>query len=74
MIQIPAKVEIRHSKLVEVATVRDLVQTVVDEIYGGFWTDPPVPIGDQDWSLAWVAVCRETIAGVALTQDGTGSV
>jgi hypothetical protein len=54
--------------------VRDLVQTVVDEIYGGFWTDPPVPIGDQDWSLAWVAVCRETIAGVALTQDGTGSV
>lgn len=69
MIQIPAKVEIRHSKLVEVATVRDLVQTVVDEIYGGLWTDPPVPIGDQDWALAWVAVCRETIAGVTLTQD-----
>jgi GNAT superfamily N-acetyltransferase len=69
MIQIPAKVEIRHSKLDEVATVRDLVQTVVDEIYGGLWTDPPVPIGDQDWSRAWVAVSQEMIAGVTLTQD-----
>jgi ribosomal protein S18 acetylase RimI-like enzyme len=49
--------------------VRDLVQTVIDEIYGGLWTDPPVPIGNQDWTLAWVAVSQETIAGVALTQD-----
>lgn len=69
MSQISADVEIRRPRLDEYALVRDLVQTVVDEIYGGLWADPPLPIGDQDWSLAWVAVCRGTIAGVALTQD-----
>jgi ribosomal protein S18 acetylase RimI-like enzyme len=69
MNQIPSEVEIRRPKVGEHLVVRDLVQTVVDEIYGGLWTDPPVPIGGQDWSFAWVAASREIIMGMVFTQN-----
>jgi ribosomal protein S18 acetylase RimI-like enzyme len=44
-----------------------LVQTVVDEIYGGLWAPAPLPIGEEDWSLAWVAVIDTRIVGMVLT-------
>jgi GNAT superfamily N-acetyltransferase len=69
MNQIPGEVEIRRPKVDELLEVRALVQSVVDEIYGGLWTDLPVPIGDQDWSLAWIAASRERIMGMVFTQN-----
>ncbi len=45
------------------------MQTVVDEIYGGIWASPPLPIGDEDWSLAWVAVLETRIIGPVLTNE-----
>lgn len=69
MMGILAQVEIRRPKTEEFAQVRNLVQIVVNEIYGNLWADPPLPISEQDWSSAWVAVCGGTIAGVTLTQD-----
>jgi len=48
-------------------SVRSLVQTVVDETYGGLWAPAPLPIDDEDWSLAWVAIVDPGIAGMVLT-------
>jgi ribosomal protein S18 acetylase RimI-like enzyme len=59
---------IRRAKLDEGTVVRELVQTVVDEIYGVVCDPAPVPI-DQDWTLAWVAVSDGKIVGMVLTQD-----
>jgi GNAT superfamily N-acetyltransferase len=44
-----------------------VVQTVVDETYGGLWSQPPLPIDEEDWSLAWIAVAGAEIAGMTLT-------
>jgi hypothetical protein len=33
-----------------------VVQTVVDEIYGGLWAQPPLPIDEEDWSVALAAI------------------
>lgn len=43
------------------------MQTVVDEVYGDKWAPPPLPIDEEDWSLAWVAVSESTIVGMVLT-------
>ena len=51
----------------ENAVVRNLVQTVVDEIYGGQWAPPPLQIDEEDWTLAWVAVVGADVAGMTLT-------
>jgi ribosomal protein S18 acetylase RimI-like enzyme len=48
-------------------SVRAVVQTVVDEVYGGKWAAPPLPIDEEDWSLAWVAVSESKIVGMVLT-------
>jgi ribosomal protein S18 acetylase RimI-like enzyme len=49
--------------------VRALVQTVVDEIYGGMWAARPLHIDEADWSLAWVAVSEFKIVGMVLTKE-----
>lgn len=59
--------ELRRALAEDVAGVRALVQAVVDEIYGGLWASPPLPIGDDDWSLAWVAIDDDAVVRVALT-------
>ncbi|MDP8979103.1 MAG: GNAT family N-acetyltransferase [Acidobacteriota bacterium] len=41
----------------------------MDETYGGLWAPPPIPIDEEDWSLAWVAIVNDQIAGIALTHD-----
>jgi ribosomal protein S18 acetylase RimI-like enzyme len=47
------------------------VQTVVDEIYGGIWAPPPLPIDNEDWSLAWIATSEIgiQILGMVLTHE-----
>ncbi len=49
--------------------VRALVQTVVDEVYGGLWAAPPLHIDEEDWSLAWIAVSELKILGMVLTNE-----
>jgi ribosomal protein S18 acetylase RimI-like enzyme len=49
--------------------VRALVQTVVDEVYGGVWASPPLHIDEEDWWLAWVAVSESKIVGMVLTTE-----
>ncbi len=62
-------VVIRRPKPHEAGSVRALVQTVVDEIYGGAWAPPPVTIADEDWLLSWVAVSGDRIIGMVLTHE-----
>lgn len=59
---------IRRPKPDECDAVRALVQAVVDEIYGDTLGPPTLPIGDEDWSLAWIAVADTQIVGIVLTQ------
>ena len=47
--------------------VRALVQTVVDEIYGGLWAPPPLPVDEENWHFSWVAVRDAKIIGVVRT-------
>jgi ribosomal protein S18 acetylase RimI-like enzyme len=61
--------EIRRPAPSEHDAVRALVQTVVDEVYGGLWTSPPLHIDEEDWSLAWVAVSAGKIVGMILTNE-----
>ena len=64
-----AKVVIRRPTANEQSDVRALVQTVVDEACGGIWTAPPVPIDEDDWSLAWIAMSDGKIVGTILTNE-----
>jgi ribosomal protein S18 acetylase RimI-like enzyme len=58
---------IRRPLIHEHNSVKALVQAVVDEVYGGVWASPPLPIDDEDWSLAWVAISGAGIVGMVLT-------
>jgi ribosomal protein S18 acetylase RimI-like enzyme len=61
------EVFIRRPQSRELKSVRAVVQTVVDEVYGGIWAPPPVPVDEEGWQLSWVAVVNEKIVGVVLT-------
>ena len=50
-------------------SVRALVQSVVDEVYGGIWVPSPLPIDEERWHLSWIAVLDTKIVGVVLTGD-----
>ena len=60
---------IRQPHFEEHDSVRAVVQTVVDEIYGGLWAPPPLPIDEDCWHLSWVAVVDTKIVGVVLTEE-----
>src|ERR1700692_2341151 len=60
---------IRRPQPEEHDSVRALVQTVVDETYGGLWAPPPLPVDDESWHLSWVAVVNAKIVGMVLTQE-----
>jgi ribosomal protein S18 acetylase RimI-like enzyme len=62
-----AAITIRRPHTSEHSTVRSVVQTVVDETYGGLWAQPPLQIDEEDWSLAWISVLDTAITGIALT-------
>jgi len=57
---------IRRPQPEEHDSIRAVVQTVVDETYGGLWTPPPLPI-DEDWHSCWVSVRDTKIIGVVRT-------
>jgi len=60
---------IRSPKADELDSVRAVVQTVVDETYGGLWAAPPLVIEEEDWSSALIAIDGKRIVGVILTRD-----
>jgi len=60
--------EFRHPKPEECVDVQAFVQTIVDEVYGGLWAQPPLPIGLEDWSDSWIAMSSEGLMGVVLTR------
>lgn len=60
---------IRRAKAGEEDCVRSLVQTVVDEIYGGLWAPAPLRIDEEDWAAALVAIVDTRIVGMVLTID-----
>jgi ribosomal protein S18 acetylase RimI-like enzyme len=61
------QVLIRQPQPQELDSVRAVVQTVVDETYGGLWARPPLRVDQAGWHLSWVAVLDAKIIGVALT-------
>jgi ribosomal protein S18 acetylase RimI-like enzyme len=58
---------IRRPQPEEHDAVRALVQTVLDEIYGGLWAPPPLPVDKENWHSSWVAVRDAKIVGVVRT-------
>jgi ribosomal protein S18 acetylase RimI-like enzyme len=61
------QVLIRRPQFQEHDSVRAVVQTVVDEIYGGLWAPPPLPVDEESWDLSWIAVLDTKIIGMVLT-------
>jgi ribosomal protein S18 acetylase RimI-like enzyme len=51
-----ADIQIRRASPAESDSVRALIQSVADETFAYIWGPKHVPIGDDDWSLAWVAI------------------
>jgi ribosomal protein S18 acetylase RimI-like enzyme len=60
---------IRRPKADELDSVRAVVQTAVDEIYGGLRAQPPLPIDEEDWSVALAAIVDKCIVGIVLTHN-----
>jgi ribosomal protein S18 acetylase RimI-like enzyme len=60
---------IRRPQPDEHDSVRGVVQSVVDEIYGGLWAPPPLPVDEESWQLSWVAVVDSKIVGMVLTHE-----
>jgi ribosomal protein S18 acetylase RimI-like enzyme len=58
---------IRRAEPEENDSVRAVVQTVVDEVYGGLWAPAPLPIGDETWHSSWIVVRDAKIIGVVKT-------
>ncbi len=58
---------IRRPQPQELRSVLAVVQAVVDEIYGGVWAPPPLPVDEEGWELSWIAVVDGEIVGVVLT-------
>jgi ribosomal protein S18 acetylase RimI-like enzyme len=58
---------IRRPQPEEHDSVRAVVQTVLDETYGGLWASPPLPVDDEDWNDSWVAMLGAKIIGVVRT-------
>jgi ribosomal protein S18 acetylase RimI-like enzyme len=58
---------IRRPQAEEHDSVRAVVQTVVDEIYGGLWALPPLPVDEENWHSSWVTVRDAKIIGVVRT-------
>ena len=58
---------IRRPRSEELASVRAVVQTVVDEVYGGLWAPPPLPIDEENWDFCWVAAREAKLIGVVRT-------
>jgi ribosomal protein S18 acetylase RimI-like enzyme len=64
-------VVIRRPQPHEWRSLRSLIETVVNETFSDLFAPNPVPLNfdDDDWSLAWVAVCEEKMVGVVMTRE-----
>ena len=62
---------IRRAQPSEYASVRALIETVVNETFSDLFAPNPVPLSfeNEDWPLAWVAVSDEKIVGVIKTNQ-----
>ena len=69
------QVFIRHPQSDEHDEVRALIRTVANETFAELFAPDPVPLKleEDDWSLAWVAVCESKIIGVTLTREDSVS-
>ena len=63
------KVVIRRARPNENNSVHALVQAIADETFGYLFAPYQVPIGEANWSPAWLAVSSEEIVGVTMTQE-----
>jgi ribosomal protein S18 acetylase RimI-like enzyme len=63
-----ANIFVRHARPEEIDSIHVLVQAIANETFAELFP-LGVPIGDANWSSAWVAVSGEEIVGVAMTQD-----
>jgi ribosomal protein S18 acetylase RimI-like enzyme len=46
-----------------------MVQTIADETFAYLFAPSQVPIGEPNWSSAWLAMSTEEIVGVTMTRD-----
>ena len=62
---------IRRPQASEYGSIRALIETVANETFRDLFAPNPVPLKfeDDDWPLAWVAVCDEKIVGVVITNQ-----
>src|SRR5215472_14376840 len=62
---------IRRPQTDEHDELRELIRTVASETFAELFAPTPVPLKleEDDWSLAWVAVCEPKIIGVTLTRE-----
>lgn len=63
------KLLIRRAEPDENEAIRCLIQVVADETFAHLFPGQHVPIGYDDWSLAWLGVYDGRTVGVALTSD-----
>ena len=59
---------IRRARPEENNSVHTLVQAIADETFA-YLFHSPVPIGEPDWTSAWLAISRDEIVGVTMTRD-----
>jgi ribosomal protein S18 acetylase RimI-like enzyme len=65
----PALIFIRRARPDENGLVHALVQTIANETFADLFAPAQVPIGEANWSSAWLALSGEEIVGVMMTRE-----
>ena len=60
-------VTIRHARGEEAGAIQHFVQKIADTIYGGLLAGAPVPLGETNWSQAWLAYSDGELVAVLNT-------
>ena len=63
------EIVIRRARPSENSAVHELVQTIANETFAYLFAPSQVPIGEANWSSAWLAVSGEEIVGVTMSCD-----
>ena len=64
-----ADIVIRRARPDENNSIHALVQTIADETFAYLFARSQVPLGEPNWSSAWLAISTEEIVGVTMTRD-----